>query len=119
AQFRFECDGKSTLSPGGQFSICLDKSRKSVKIVSVSDPKRDVHPPFTEAKEIFSVAATPDGKLLGVGFRAGGIKLIDTQSRKLLMSKIEGSDGVVTFSADGKYFGAAVANRASTALKVE
>ena len=34
------------------------------------------------------------------------------------MSKIEGSDGVVTFSADGKYFGAAVANRDSTAIQV-
>jgi WD40 repeat protein len=108
-----QCSDEMTLAVRGAYLAC-QVDNKSVRVLSATDGNDILMKPVTEGQEMFSVQVSPDGRFVAIGFRTGGFKLLEigAEQARQVAALAEGFNAVVTFSASGKYFGAAVLNDA-------
>ena len=112
--WQVDCTPQSvTFSAGGKFLACLNVTSGTAEIIAVAGGEELAELRVTEYETIRKIEASPDGKLLGLGFRSG-FKLYNMQTEppeimtQAASSETQGSDSSVTFSGNGKYFAGAV-----------
>jgi serine/threonine protein kinase/WD40 repeat protein len=110
------CDGNASLSFGGEYVVCVDKTRRSAKVISVASGQ-DLSKPVNTGEEISTAAASPDGRFVGIAFSEGAFQLWERQNGQLVDFE-KGGRSAVAFSPNGQFFAGGVRNGNTSSIFV-